>query len=918
MIPWVGFRRALSVAHVDTPIVLASTPSIRDPGVDSTPPSMSPPRNYALRRWQVLLWLALPCCFYLIPILAGYGWTSQSPGTPNVLALDALDGYDGRTADVSISVERYGTGVVFVPFQARLREFLHHGDLPLWNPYQGLGEPFAAQGDGNPYFPVEIVRALLPYSLGNYVTFAEFYVATVFLYLFLRGLGLSTYAAIFGGVSFALSGALSLHIPRPNIADQVCMIPILFWAAARVIRERTALNVTVLGLVAGLHLLGGFIQIAMISAVIAVAFCAVYAWTISSALRVWLRLTLTSVAVFVLGNTLAAFYLLPQLEAAKATFNKNVELLAFLPMPYANLTAFFFPIIFGPFFQSWVPIGYPEGVDWNNLYAYAGMGLLLLPICGWLIMREVRSSHHVLLAFFALAGVVLLLRYVSFPLVSGIDLLPGLGRQSPKHSQGLAVLCFIVAAAIAADHIRANPRLRLRWPVALALVLAGSSFLTVVGKAGGWSAVNLAVARVYVVPTLLLLGLVLSCVWCARRLPGLSKEGAAILLTAAVAAELSVYIPLGNASPDFLYARLSIAALVIASGMLYALGPLRVAVGAFATAMVGYSLLIVLPSVGLPRQFDMDTPPPFLRWLASAAGSDYRTFGIPPDFSSLASVQDLSTVGPLAPREFADFVSIISSPGVNAFYRSSSTFMLTTVPEDGYNLDRDYLNVRPLLDWFGVRYLVLDRTYFRPAGRTDDQRLQAKAADIHPVYDDPWVYVLASDSAQAKALFSSSVVFYPDQAAIIRELRAHPDVVFGPLMVEAGSMPRLPPNLTDSSEGSVQIVEYRPDVVTLSVAAPRSGVAVLKDSYFPGWKVTINGASADVVRVNGLVRGVVLPAAGQYLVQFTYQPDSFVQGLWLAGLAGALFLAVLLRAGVAYLRLRIPALRTAEHADAGP
>ena len=132
--------------------------------------------------WQALLWLGVPFAFYLIPVLAGYAWSARSPGTPQV----PDSAYAGRDPDVSISIERYGTGVVFLPFQARLREYLQAGELPLWNPYQGLGEPFAAQGDGNPYFPVEIVRALLPYSLGNYVTFLEYYISAVFFYLFLK------------------------------------------------------------------------------------------------------------------------------------------------------------------------------------------------------------------------------------------------------------------------------------------------------------------------------------------------------------------------------------------------------------------------------------------------------------------------------------------------------------------------------------------------------------------------------------------------------------------------------------------------------------------------------------------------------------------------------------------------------------
>ena len=98
-----------------------------------------------------------------------------------------------------------------MPLHARIRQYLGAGELPLWNPYQGLGQPLAAQGEGNPYFPAAILRALLPYSLENYVTVGMVYLSAVCLYLFLVRLGASGPAGIFAGVAWSLSGAISLH-----------------------------------------------------------------------------------------------------------------------------------------------------------------------------------------------------------------------------------------------------------------------------------------------------------------------------------------------------------------------------------------------------------------------------------------------------------------------------------------------------------------------------------------------------------------------------------------------------------------------------------------------------------------------------------------------------------------------------------
>ena len=47
---------------------------------------------------------------------------------------------------------------------------------------------------------------------------------------------------------------------------------------------------------------------------------------------------------------------------------------------------------------------------------------------------------------------------------------------------------------------------------------------------------------------------------------------------------------------------------------------------------------------------------------------------------------------------------------------------------------------------------------------------------------------------------------------------------------------------------------------------------------FHGWGFEVNGQSADIYRVNGLVRGVALKA-GSSSVIFSYRPASFKAGM---------------------------------------
>ena len=52
---------------------------------------------------------------------------------------------------------------------------------------------------------------------------------------------------------------------------------------------------------------------------------------------------------------------------------------------------------------------------------------------------------------------------------------------------------------------------------------------------------------------------------------------------------------------------------------------------------------------------------------------------------------------------------------------------------------------------------------------------------------------------------------------------------------------------------------------------------VLSDRWYPGWKATVNGRNADVLRANGVFRAVEVPA-GVSDVEFRFLPRSLRLG----------------------------------------
>jgi hypothetical protein len=91
---------------------------------------------------------------------------------------------------------------------------------------------------------------------------------------------------------------------------------------------------------------------------------------------------------------------------------------------------------------------------------------------------------------------------------------------------------------------------------------------------------------------------------------------------------------------------------------------------------------------------------------------------------------------------------------------------------------------------------------------------------------------------------------------------------------------------------SVTITGYEPQRVELAATLERSGLVILADVYYPGWKLTIDGEPAPIYRTNRMMRGAAVKA-GRHTLVYTYDPASFRVGAILS-LTGILAMALLI------------------------
>lgn len=101
---------------------------------------------------------------------------------------------------------------------------------------------------------------------------------------------------------------------------------------------------------------------------------------------------------------------------------------------------------------------------------------------------------------------------------------------------------------------------------------------------------------------------------------------------------------------------------------------------------------------------------------------------------------------------------------------------------------------------------------------------------------------------------------------------------------------------TSAKSDTIALTQYSPNKLKYKTKSARERVAVFSEVYYPaGWSATIDGKSADIFRVNYILRALVVPA-GEHEIEFTYSPDSIRKGATYSRISSGLLLLLLISA----------------------
>ena len=113
------------------------------------------------------------------------------------------------------------------------------------------------------------------------------------------------------------------------------------------------------------------------------------------------------------------------------------------------------------------------------------------------------------------------------------------------------------------------------------------------------------------------------------------------------------------------------------------------------------------------------------------------------------------------------------------------------------------------------------------------------------------------------------------------------------LVIDKSLASMLPATITPDTTAKIELTSYAPNHLVYKFNSTTDQVAVFSEIYYDkGWKATINGKEAPYTRVNYLLRAMPLKA-GNYEIEFRFDPQSYKTGNLVALLSSIILLAAI-------------------------
>jgi Bacterial membrane protein YfhO len=712
------------------------------------------------------------------------------------------------------------------PLFKKIHSFLRSSQLPLWNADSGLGRPLL--GSSSPLdSPLRLPLMLWPTpSMWDTFLLARLVIAGLFAYLLARRLRLGPVGALGAGLAYPFTGYFMLRINMGHV-DFAALLPVILYAMELLVEARTPRRVAFAAITLSLGILSDNPEAGVILLFFAASYFAARAVRqAKGGIVERIRAVSPIVPTLAIGLALTAVTTVSFLRLTGylggEPLIRNVHLRAQGLGPKADelprAITFLLPFVRG------APLrGFHGG--FTQVRDYTGVVMPVLGLIGLGNRAFLRRAGW----FFAGALLVAIAKLYGIPPINWVGRIPPLDKiLFYRYLPPVATLSLAMLAAAGIDRV-ARGRVRMWQPIVSAGAVLALVFLAVGSLRRGWLA---AVPGDHLWAQLGFAAILLAMVGVAVAANGLGRfRGGGLALIVLMGVELFV---------------LSLPTKGNLEGLARVFYP-------------NHRMAIV----ERPARVDGLTEPPFVAFLKRDP-TVFRVYGLDNILRGNATaafgLQGVLELNPVRVSRSTDFMK-------RALLRPTGD-----IPP-GQPLTRGgraiYVVGNPMFDLMNVKYVL--------TGAVD---LASLAPDQYELVYDRDVKIYRNRAALPRAFVVHEAHAVSNREAAIRFLLSTAIDPSRSAVVE-GTLPPAQQAFLRPSEGGgasdVRIRLYRDDRVELQVRTERPGLLVLTDTYYPGWKATVDGVSVPILATDEAFRSVFVPA-GVHDVTFVFRPRTFCTG----------------------------------------
>jgi len=766
--------------------------------------------------------------------------------------------YQGRLPANNLCLDKMPQSYFEAPIDEFTGYLLKRAKVPLWNPYQGAGQPLAAQYSTRSFFIYQMLQDVSGVRTYDLFYLGRIFLAATFFHFFLLLLGIGPWGAFAGGIYAAFSGTFPWFLTLQQLSNATLMLPVTLFFITLLCRKFTPWRFVLVSLCVNQTLLAANPEVTIFSAFLVGVFviCEIF---FNSGPSKFTRFGFVAFSA-ILGLGLSMPLILPFKELVELGFHQHgvSNHMGFRdPTTFSHALNILLPT------KDWYYLGVMPDVAMNSLWdmtgGFLGFSALVFGFLGCFLIHPARKYARMGMAF----AICLVLKNMLIPPFSWIGALPlfNLAWSQRWASPSWTVAAMIAAGAGFDGWLRLAPH-HLAW--IKSKKWDNGSFLVQSLWGLAWLSVAILLIQTHQDPLPVNIGLALVGLL-ALTIGVLSitrpKDLPWVALTL-IYLECWLYLPRA-----YVFDKLPIgfAVVCLLSCLLAAFPRRATAFFSLAAIFITTGLLDVGAKVGWAEKGDPFQKAPYFDFLKDKLGF-HRIMGshgiLIASYSSAVRMNDFQSGPSIAIDDFSQFLywALEIRPPEPLTFRGGA-------PGDRGNIFPSLGKHTDLYSLVGVKYLLA------PAKADLDRYLPKDRYE--KVYDKE-ISIFENKKVLPRAFFVSSVIRSSGPEQTWRLLREG-KVNLREIAIVDQSFPDLAEGKTNQT--LLPTVEsFDVDSATLSVSTTEPRLMLFSDNYYPGWKASGDGHDLAVYKVDGFLRGVIVTPEIRS-VKFVYQPESYRRGI---------------------------------------